>query len=196
LRQLICGDLPPRLLTCPVIPAPVGNVTTRQRYEAQHPWAAAAVATHTSIKSASASRNFDGVGVYRTLEAGQAVDTSGYIEDLNHTTFNGPEDLAKKLAASAEVNRCMAAQMTAYVLGAAPTTACAFAPPPRSRAGATPLSLRNVLAQVVEPRTCRRASRPERVQATPWGFGGNGEIGDGRPWWSMPQLVDWRPVVP
>jgi hypothetical protein len=151
LRQFICADMPPPPADVPVIPVPVGNVTTRQRYETQHAVGSCG-GCHTHIDQIGFGlENFDGVGVYRTTEAGQPIDASGYIEDLNHTTFAGPEDLAKKLAASAEVNHCLAAQMTAYVLGVSAKDGMCIAPPASFTPGATPLSLANVLAQVVEP---------------------------------------------
>ena len=151
LRQLVCGDVPPPPADVPVIPAPVANSTTRQRYEKQHA-AGSCGACHTHIDQIGFGlENFDGVGAYRTIEAGQPIDSSGYIEDLNHTTFNGPEELARKLAAAPEVSQCLAAQMTAYVLGVSVHDGKCIAPAAAYTPGAAPLSLANVLAQVVEP---------------------------------------------
>jgi hypothetical protein len=151
LRQLICGDVPPPPPDIPVIPAPSGNVTTRERYETQHAVGSCAVC-HTHMDDIGFGlENFDGVGAYRTTEAGQPIDASGYIADLNHTTFNGAEDLAHKLAAAPQVSQCLAAQMTAYVLGVSVSDGMCIAPSAAYTAGATPLSLANVLTQVVEP---------------------------------------------
>jgi hypothetical protein len=151
LRQLLCGDVPPPPADVPVIPAPVSNVTTRQRYEMQHAVGSCG-GCHTHIDQIGFGlENFDGVGAYRTTEAGQPIDSSGYIEDLNHTTFNGPEDLARKLAAAPEVSQCLAAQMTSYVLGVSVRDGMCIAPAASYARGATPLSLANVLTQVVEP---------------------------------------------
>jgi Protein of unknown function (DUF1592)/Protein of unknown function (DUF1588)/Protein of unknown function (DUF1595)/Protein of unknown function (DUF1587) len=151
LRQLVCADVPPPPADIPSIPVPMGNVTTRERYENQHAVGSCG-ACHTHIDQIGFGlENFDGIGQYRSMEAGQPIDASGYIEDLNHTTFNGPEDLSRKLAAAPEVNRCLAAQMTAYVLGVSAHDGVCIAPSASYAAGATPLSLANVLAQVVEP---------------------------------------------
>lgn len=151
LRQLICGDVPPPPADVPVIPAPVANQTTRQRYEKQHA-AGSCGACHTHIDQIGFGlENFDGIGAYRSMEAGEPIDSSGYIEDLKHTTFNGPEDLANKLAAAPEVSQCLAAQMTAYVLGVSVRDGMCIAPAASYTPGATPLSLANVLTQVVEP---------------------------------------------
>lgn len=160
LRQFVCGDVPPPPADIPVIPVPTGNVTTRQRYEAQHAVGSCG-ACHTHIDQIGFGlENFDGVGVYRTMEAGQPIDASGYIEDLNHTTFNGAEDLANKLAADPQVNQCLAAQMTAYVLGVSARDGMCIAPASSFTQGATPLSLANVLAQVVEPTHLQKRTAP------------------------------------
>ncbi|HSZ84027.1 MAG TPA: DUF1588 domain-containing protein, partial [Polyangia bacterium] len=151
LRSLICKDVPPPPADVPVIPVPSGTVTTRERYEMQHAVGSCGVC-HTQMDDIGFGlENFDGVGVYRTMEVGQPIDASGYIADLDHETFNGPEDLAQKLAAAPEVAQCLAAQMTAYVLGVSVSEGLCIAPPASYAQGATPLSLANVLTQVVEP---------------------------------------------
>ena len=151
LRSLICKDVPPPPADVPVIPVPTGTVTTRERYETQHAVGSCGVC-HTHMDDIGFGlENFDGVGVYRTMEVGQPIDASGYIADLDHETFNGPEDLAQKLAAAPEVAQCLAAQMTAYVLGVSVGEGLCIAPQASYAQGATPLSLANVLTQVVEP---------------------------------------------
>lgn len=151
LRQFVCGEVPPPPVDIPAIPVPTGNVTTRQRYETQHAVGSCG-ACHKHIDPIGFGlENFDGIGNYRTMEAGQPIDASGYIENLGHATFNGPEDLAMKLAAAPQVSQCLAAQMTAYVLGVSAHDGMCIAPAASFTPGATPLSLANVLAQVVEP---------------------------------------------
>ncbi len=151
LRQLICKDVPAPPANVPVIPPPTGNVTTRQRYETQHAVGSCGVC-HTHMDDIGFGlENFDGVGVYRTTEVGQPIDASGYVEDLNHTTFTGPEDLARKLAAAPEVAQCLAAQMTAYVLGVSVNDGLCIAPAASYAQGATPLAMSDVLAKIVEP---------------------------------------------
>ncbi|HTA21495.1 MAG TPA: DUF1592 domain-containing protein [Polyangia bacterium] len=151
LRQLICKDVPAPPANVPVIPPPSGNVTTRQRYETQHAVGSCGVC-HTHMDDIGFGlENFDGVGVYRTTEVGQPIDASGYVEDLGHTTFTGPEDLARKLAAAPEVAQCLAAQMTAYVLGVSVNDGLCIAPAAAYAQGATPLAMSDVLAKIVEP---------------------------------------------
>jgi Protein of unknown function (DUF1592)/Protein of unknown function (DUF1588)/Protein of unknown function (DUF1595)/Protein of unknown function (DUF1587) len=160
LRQLICKDVPPPPANVPVIPVPTANVTTRQRYETQHAVGSCG-ACHTHIDDIGFGlENFDGVGVYRTKDAGQTVDASGYIEDLNHMVFTGPEDLARKLAAAPEVAQCLAAQMTAYVLGVSVTDGLCIAPAAAYAQGATPLAMSDVLTKVVEPTHLQTRAAP------------------------------------
>jgi hypothetical protein len=151
LRQLICKDVPAPPANIPTIAPPSGNLTTRQRYETQHAVGSCGVC-HTHIDDIGFGlENFDGVGVYRTKEAGMAIDASGYIENLNHTTFTGPEDLARKLAGAPEVAQCLAAQMTAYVLGVSVSDGLCIAPAASYAQGVTPLAMSDVLTKIVEP---------------------------------------------
>ncbi|HVU52887.1 MAG TPA: DUF1592 domain-containing protein, partial [Polyangia bacterium] len=151
LRQLICKDVPAPPANVPVIAPPSGNVTTRQRYETQHAVGSCGVCHVHMDDIGFGLENFDGVGVYRTMENGQPIDASGYIEDLNHLTFTGPEDLARKLAAAPEVSQCLAAQMTAYVLGVSVNDGLCIAPAAAYAQGATPLAMSDVLTKIVEP---------------------------------------------
>jgi hypothetical protein len=151
LRQLVCKDVPPPPADVPVISPPSGILTTRQRYETQHAVGSCGTC-HTHIDDIGFGlENFDGIGVYRTEEAGMPIDASGYIEDLNQLKFTGPEDLARKLAAAPEVAQCLAAQMTAYVLGVSVFDGLCIAPSPSNTQGGTPLAMSDVLTKIVEP---------------------------------------------
>jgi len=62
--------------------------------------------------------NFDGVGLYRTTDHGQAVDASGELVDTdNDGKFTGVPELTKRLAASKDVHACMATQLFRYGYG-------------------------------------------------------------------------------
>jgi hypothetical protein len=66
---------------------------------------------------------FDGVGQQRALDGTQPVDESGSFvgtQDLDGS-FNGPVELAHKLAASPEVQACVTSQWFSYALGRAHT---------------------------------------------------------------------------
>lgn len=151
LKQLVCGDVPPPPADIPVIPTPSANATTRERYETQHAVGTCGACHSHMDQIGFGLENFDGVGKYRTLEAGKPINAKGYVADLNHTDFDGPEDLAKKLAAAPEVSQCLAAQMTSYVLGVSVKDGKCIAPASSYAVGATPLSLANVLTQVMDP---------------------------------------------
>lgn len=151
LRQLLCKDVPAPPADVPLILPPTGTVTTRQRYEMQHAVGSCGTC-HTHMDNIGFGlENFDGVGIYRTKEAGMTVDASGYIADLNKLAFSGPDDLARKLAAAPEVAQCFAAQMTAYVLGVSVNDGLCIAPTASYTAGATPLAMSDVLTKIVEP---------------------------------------------
>jgi hypothetical protein len=151
LRQLLCKDVPAPPADVPMILPPTGNVTTRQRYETQHAVGSCGTC-HTHMDNIGFGlENFDGVGVYRTTEAGMPVDASGYVADLNKLAFSGPDDLARKLAAAPEVAQCFAAQMTAYVLGVSVSDGLCIAPTASYMAGATPIAMSDVLTKIVEP---------------------------------------------
>jgi hypothetical protein len=151
LKQLLCQDMPAPPPDVPTIMPPSGTTTTRQRYENQHAVSSCGVCHKRIDQIGFGLENFDGVGVYRTKEAGMAIDSTGYIESLNHTTFTGPEDLARKLAAAPEVAQCLAAQMTAYVLGVNVNDGLCIAPAASYAKGATPLAMSDVLTKIVEP---------------------------------------------
>lgn len=151
LESMLCGQVPPPPANIPAIPAPTGNVTTRERYEDQHAVGSCQACHGQMDPIGFGLENFDGIGRYRTTEAGQAIDASGTIAVLNKETFNGPSDLASKLVAAPQVSQCFAAQLTAYVLGVAVQDALCIAPPSAYATGKTPLSFPQVLAQVVEP---------------------------------------------
>jgi len=151
LESLLCGQVPPPPPNIPVIPAPSGNVTTRERYEDQHAVGSCQACHGQMDPIGFGLENFDGIGRYRTTEAGQPIDASGTIAVLDKETFNGPADLASKLVAAPQVSQCFAAQLTAYVLGVAVSDALCIAPPSAYAASSSPLSFSQVLGQVVEP---------------------------------------------
>jgi hypothetical protein len=150
LRSLMCKDVGSPPPNVPNIPVPTGNVTTRQRYEKQHALGGCATCHSMMDPIGFGLENFDGVGVFRTQEGGKPIDASGTILALGGTAFNGPADLAQKLATAPELSQCFAAQLTAYVLGVSVTDGLCIAPA-TAYPSATPLSLAGVLNQVVEP---------------------------------------------
>jgi hypothetical protein len=62
--------------------------------------------------------NFDGVGLYRTMDHGQPVDARGALIGADNAgPFTGVPELAGKLAASKDVHDCMATQLFRYGYG-------------------------------------------------------------------------------
>jgi hypothetical protein len=151
LNQLMCKELgqPPPVV--PEIVPPSGQITTRERYEKVH-GVAACSPCHARIDGVGFGfENFDGAGVYRTMEIGKPIDASGKILDLGGITFNGPDDLARKLAAAPEIGQCMAAQLTSYVYGVSVADALCIAPGASYPTAANPakLGFKTVLEKVV-----------------------------------------------
>jgi hypothetical protein len=118
-------------LLCQPPPAPPGTVntnlppltsaskqTTRQQLEASHSTPTCA-SCHKSIDGIGFGfGNFDALGQWRTKEFGIDVDASGEFvstDDLDGK-FNGAADMGKKMAASAQVRACVAAQWLGYAL--------------------------------------------------------------------------------
>lgn len=62
--------------------------------------------------------NFDGIGLYRTVDKGKPVDASGEltVTDVDGT-FNGAVELGQKLASSKDTHACLATQWFRYGYG-------------------------------------------------------------------------------
>jgi hypothetical protein len=62
--------------------------------------------------------NFDGIGLYRTMDKGKPVDASGELTSTDvDGPFNGAVDLAGKLAGSKDAHACLATQWFRYGYG-------------------------------------------------------------------------------
>jgi hypothetical protein len=68
--------------------------------------------------------NFDGIGLYRTVDKYKPVDAAGELTATDvDGTFTGAVELARKLAASKDVHRCLATQWFRYGHGREETMA-------------------------------------------------------------------------
>lgn len=132
-EQLLCQPLPPPppdVDTTP--PDPDLDATTRERFR-QHSADSRCAGCHRLLDRVGFGLEaFDHLGRFRTEENGLPVDTSGYIEDAGDPSlegaFVGELELAGKLAASPQVEACLATQWFRYGMGRAEqrTDACSL----------------------------------------------------------------------
>jgi hypothetical protein len=120
LGQIFCEEPPP---PPPMVPAlaektATGSQSVRDRL-LQHASNPCAAACHTLTDPIGlAFENFDGVGRYRTTDAGFAVDPSGKLKD--GTTFRDAKELAGILANDARYPACLTSKIFAYAVGRTP----------------------------------------------------------------------------
>ena len=100
------------------VPAPTPGVTTRQRFE-EHRNNAACVHCHTMLDPIGFGfEHFDGIGLWRETEDGLTIDDSGNIPNTDAKgDFNGPVELANKLANSRDAQNCFAGKWLTYAYG-------------------------------------------------------------------------------
>jgi hypothetical protein len=116
--RLLCQDLPDPPANVPPPPPPQAGVSTRERF-AMHTNSAACSGCHHLIDGLGFGlEHYDGIGAYRTMDQGVAVDSSG---EVNTTTdidgpYNGGPALAALLARSSEVRDCAPTQWLRYAL--------------------------------------------------------------------------------
>jgi Protein of unknown function (DUF1592)/Protein of unknown function (DUF1588)/Protein of unknown function (DUF1595)/Protein of unknown function (DUF1585)/Protein of unknown function (DUF1587) len=118
-ERFLCGMLPPPPnVVPPVTPATaaVGR-TTRQRFE-DHDKNPCAIACHSIMDPLGFFfENYDGIGKFRTMDNGGAVDASGSIVlDGSKQSFKNAIELSQALAGSASVASCFAKQWFRFAL--------------------------------------------------------------------------------
>jgi hypothetical protein len=130
-EQFFCQTLsppPPGVDLTP--PMPVPGVSTRERFQ-KHRTEAVCAACHGLIDPLGFGfENYDGVGAYRAMDGGKAVDASGEVTGTDvDGTFNGVLELSKKLASSPTVRDCVAQKWFNFGFGrtAGPDDACSLA---------------------------------------------------------------------
>jgi hypothetical protein len=123
-KQLLCEIIPdPPADVMPVVPELDPSVSTRERYQ-QHSTDPACAACHRMLDPIGFGfEHYDGIGRFRTEDAGLPIDASGEIVGATgpEASFDGVPDLARKLADSAAVHDCVAKQWFRYAFGRAET---------------------------------------------------------------------------
>jgi hypothetical protein len=120
IRNVLCQTLPdppPEVNTTPADPSTTAS--TRQRL-LQHQNNPSCSGCHKRIDGIGLGfEQFDAIGAGRTMESGQAIDSSGEVLGTRSSngSFNGAVELAHKLAASSEVQQCVATQWLRFALG-------------------------------------------------------------------------------
>jgi len=126
-EQVLCQILPPPppdVDTTPPDPDP--KATTRERFK-EHSANERCASCHRLLDQVGFGfEEFDQLGRFRAEENGFPVDSSGTVFDAGDPTvdgaFDGASDLSAKLAASPQVEACMATQWFRYGMGRAEQT--------------------------------------------------------------------------
>jgi hypothetical protein len=124
--NVMCGYVPPPPPNANTTPPPPSTSTsTRQRF-AQHDADPNCGGCHQLMDPIGLGfETFDAIGAFRTMDGLGAVDATGNIvnggRDLDGA-FNGPIELAKRLADSQVVSNCMVNQWFRYSMGRMETT--------------------------------------------------------------------------
>jgi len=115
---MLCQDLPDPPANVPPPPEPKQGVSTRERF-AMHTNNPACSGCHNLIDGLGFGlEHYDGVGAFRTVDQGVAVDSSGEINttlDIDGP-YNGGPELALRLASSEQVTDCVPTQWLRYAL--------------------------------------------------------------------------------
>jgi hypothetical protein len=96
---------------------PPGGVqrTTRQKLEQHRQAGTSCAACHSVMDPIGlALENFNGIGAYRTMEAGQKIDASGALDGV---TFNDARGLAAALKNHKDFAPCIARDLLRYTIG-------------------------------------------------------------------------------
>ncbi|MES1208679.1 MAG: DUF1592 domain-containing protein [Pseudomonadota bacterium] len=151
--KVLCGTIG----SPPAVVPPVNfiaNGTTRQSFDA-HGKAGCAASCHGYFDPPGfAFENYDGLGRYRTQEAGLNVDSTGsFVTPAGTTiTFQNALDMSKQLAQSTEAQACIDRQWTRYILGRAETDseAGSMSVAYQKAASTTGFSLRDLLSSLLQ----------------------------------------------
>lgn len=117
--RMLCQDLPDPPANVPELPAPKQGVSNRERF-AMHTANPACSGCHSLIDGLGFGLEaYDGIGRFRTMDQGVAVDDSGKITSTSDIDgeYSGGTELAGLLAGSDQVRDCAPTQLLRYSLG-------------------------------------------------------------------------------
>ena len=121
--MLLCQPPPPPPADVDIsLPTVDQGATARLRFAAHESAAASCAGCHKLMDPIGLTfEHFDALGQYREQDNGQSIDVSGEIlgssDDSLSGAFNGPAELAAKLAGSAQVRACMTTQWFRFAAG-------------------------------------------------------------------------------
>jgi hypothetical protein len=114
-QRVLCGTLPPPPPDVPAPKPPAPSQTTRERF-ADHSNNPCAGCHKVIDPLGFAFEGYDGMGRYRTTEAGKPVNATGTFELPlgGQVDFQNATDLLPKLAATTDARTCLARQIARY----------------------------------------------------------------------------------
>jgi hypothetical protein len=118
LNQLLCQEMPPPPPDVPQEPAATAGQSRRERLAAHRAMPVCKSCHDLMDPLGLALENYDGVGHYRTLDQGVAIDPSGTLVDGQ--SFAGPQELAAIIAKDPALPQCAAKHVFTYGLGRGP----------------------------------------------------------------------------
>jgi hypothetical protein len=119
LRRVLCAPLPPPAPGVDTTPPPAAEgATNRERYEA-HLASPSCAGCHDAIGGIGYGlEGYDAIGRHRETDGGRPVDDRGTLAAIDQGgAFEGGVELSSRLAASADVRRCVATQWLRWGLG-------------------------------------------------------------------------------
>jgi hypothetical protein len=116
LSDLLCKAVPPPPPTVTFPPDSVITATTERAFLAAHRTNATCATCHNLMDPIGLGlENYDAIGAWRTIDAGQVIDVTGNLPD--GTMFNGPRELSQALAKEAAFRPCLANAILTYATG-------------------------------------------------------------------------------
>ncbi len=120
LDQLLCSPPPPPPpgVDTSLAEGDTTPTTLRQRLE-EHRAQPACAGCHAMMDPIGLSfENFDGVGEYRSIDAGQPIDATGTLSTPEgDVDFSGPAELAPLLVGDARFDACVTRKVLTYAIG-------------------------------------------------------------------------------